>query len=200
MRYLSLLIIALTVLGCSKDNFNPDKPKDGQIVELFADHYQGASMPMIFLSPGKETSPLSLAGFEDRKLGYTYKIKAKVVVPKVAPADGPDKWFEFVEVISKEAYKGNESFVVSLKNSTLFFGSFVSLKKENDKYIYIGYTLRPKDEIVKKQLEAVLLLQETLMKNQDYASKVTLTANVNHDPENLEKGYLVNSVTIVEPK
>lgn len=67
----------------------------------------------VFLWPEGGPSPLSLREFDERQPGDVYKVRAKVVVSEHEIADGPNSWFELVEVISKEKYEGNESFEMS---------------------------------------------------------------------------------------
>lgn len=195
MRYLSLLFIALLALGCSKDKLDPDHMKDGQIVELFVDHYSAYGSRTIFVMPKNEASSLNLAGFDQRELGYTYKVKARVVVPKTPVMDGPDRYFSFIEVLSKERYTNNAPFEISLKFHDLF-GSALAFGKENNVFNYMGYTLNPENDDVRKQLEDIYLLKDKFRQDIDYSRLNDVKAVVTHDPANWGKGYLVRSVRI----
>lgn len=195
MRYLSLLFIALLALGCSKDKFNPDNPKNGQIVELFVDHYSAYGSSTLFVLPKNEASSLNLRGFDQRNLGYTYKVKARFVIEKQPPMDGADRWFDFIEVISKERYTNTAPFEISLKFHDLF-GTALALGKENNDFKYMGYTLKPENEAAKKQLEDIYLLKTKFQQDIEYSRLNDVKAVVTHDPANWEKGYLVRSVRI----
>lgn len=206
MRNLLILFIALSFVACKKDEFNPLKPKHGQKAELFLDHYRDVNDQRVFLWPEGGPSPLSLREFNEREPGYIYKVKAKVVVSKHEIADGPNSWFELVEVISKEKYENDETFEIGLIAGTLF-GSYLSIKEEEGRLLYGGLVLNPIDEEVKQQLKAYIQQNEqirtevTETKNQekyseyqDYLRKLILKAVVSHDPENWGKGYLVHSL------
>ena len=192
MRYLPALFILLLSFGCSKESVNP---KDGQIVELFVDHYEEANSQRVSLLPGKELITTYLQGFDERELGYTYKVRAKAYYPKEPPQDGPSNWFIFEKVLSKEIYNSTEPFVISLKSNGLF-GSSIAFAFRNQVFEYGNYTLKPENDVVKKQLEDVLLLRSRFESDYQYALKVIINAVVIHDPNNRSKGYIVKSVAV----
>lgn len=192
MRYLPLLFILLLSFGCKKDSENP---KNGQIVELFVDHYEETNSQRISLLPKKELITTYLEGFADRELGYTYSVRAKAYYPKEPPQDGPSNWYVFEKVLSKQIYDNTASFVISLKYSGLF-GSNIAFAVRSQIFEYGNYTLRPENDAVKKQLEDVLLLRSKLQSDYQYAATVTISATVTHDPNNRSKGYLVKGVTV----
>ena len=192
MRYIPILLIILLSFGCSKESINP---KDGQIVELFVDHYAETSNQRISLLPGKELITTYLEGFDERELGYTYKVRARTFYPKVPPQDGPNNWFIFEKVLSKEVYNSTEPFNISLKYNGLF-GSGIAFAFRNQVFEYGNYTLKPENDAVKKQLEEVLLLRSKLESDYQYAIKVIINAEVIHDPSNRSKGYIVKSVAV----
>ena len=211
MRNLLILFIALVIItACSKDEFNPLNPKDGQKVELFLDHYRDVNDLRTFLLPEKTPASLSLREFDEREPGYTYKVAAKVVVPKVPMQDGPDRWFELIEVLNKERYVGDESFEIGLIGHDLF-GNYLAIRKVDGQLKYGKLVLYPINEEVKLKLEGYVqdieLLREELIESKDegkyreykeYMRKLVLKAVVSHDPENLGKGYLVHSLRLNE--
>src|SRR3546814_16093327 len=77
---------------------------------------------------------MSLYSFTEREPGYSYRVKARMVVPDVAPQDGPSYHLEFIEVLSREKYEGNESFEISLIQSFLTGGPAISLSHKHGEY------------------------------------------------------------------
>lgn len=212
MRNLLILFMALSFVACKKDDFDPLKPKHGQKAELFLDHYRDVNNQMVFLWPEGGPSPLPLREFDERQPGYVYKVRAKVVVSEHEIADGPNSWFELVEVISKEKYAGEESFEIGLIAGDLF-GSYLSLRQEDGQLVYGKLLLNPVNEEVKLQLEAYVQENERMYEEmidakeedkqlayqrydeyQEYLRGLALKAVVSHDPENWGKGYLVHSL------
>jgi hypothetical protein len=203
MRKIAFLAIALAFAGCSKDDFNPSTPKNGQKAELFVDHYSDVRNQMVFLLPKRELSPLSLGGFKERELGYTYKVKAKVYIsPQLVMDDGINSWFEYTEVISKEKYTSTEPFEIGLVHPMGWqSGGGLAVKKDNDQYLYgAGGNLRPANREVKQQLDNLILKEKELGSAEKYAefreylSKMAFRAVVTHDPENYGKGYVVHEI------
>lgn len=192
MRYLTILFIIILAIGCSKDSINS---KSGKTVELFVDHFAETGSQKISLLPKKEQITTYLEGFDERELGYTYTVRAKTYYPKVPPQDGPDNWYIFEKVLSKQLYSSSEPFTISLKNSSLF-GTNIAFALRNQVFEYGSYTLRPENDAVKKQLEDLLLLNPKLQADYQYAAKVIINATVIHDPNNRSKSYLVKNVTI----
>ena len=203
MYKLMSLLFAFALVSCSKDEFNPSDPRNGQKVELFVDHYNDVRNQMVFLLPGGEPSPLPLGGFEERKLGYTYKVKAKVrKSSQPVMDDGVNSWFEYTNLINKERYAGTESFEIGLVYP-LGFGSGGSLavRKEGEQLEYGGSgNLRPVNLEVKRQLEDLLSREKEINSSEEYSeyreymSKLALRAVVSHDPENWGSGYLVHEI------
>src|SRR3546814_616391 len=112
------LILLFVCPACSKDDlYGPWKLENGQVVELLVSHrYAGKDAPLLLL-PQNEPAQMSLYSFTEREPGYSYRVKARMVVPDVAPQDGPSYHLEFIEVLSREKYEGNESFEISLIQS-----------------------------------------------------------------------------------
>lgn len=213
MRNVFILFIVLAVItACTKDEFNPLKPKNRQKAELFVDHYRDVNNQRVFLWPEGSPSPLSLREFGARELGYVYKVKAKVVVSEHEIADGPNSWFELMEVISKEKYEGEETFEIGLVSGD-FFGSYLSIAEDKGQILYGDLLLNPIDEVIKKQLKEYIQQNEQVYRKmmeakeedkqnayqqydeyQTYLRKLALKAIVSHDPENYGKGYFVHSL------
>lgn len=206
MKHIYLLFAVLILAACSKDKFDPSNPKNGQKVELVLDHYIDARDQRVLLLPQKESSHMSISGFEERELGYTYKVKAKVYVsPQVVMDDGANSWFEFLEVISKEKYTGDQPFEINLVHSIGFgSGGNLAIKKEDDQFKYGRYDLRFINEKDKQHLDDLLLREkgienaEQFKAHQEYLGKMALKAVVTHDPQNWGKGYLVRTLKFNE--
>lgn len=217
MRNVLILFAVLTfITACSKNEFNPLKPKHGQKAELFLDHYRDVNDQRVFLWPEGGRSPLSLREFDERESGYVYKVKAKVVVSEYEIADDSNSWFELVDVISKEKYTGEETFEIGLVGGT-FFGSYLSIKEEEGQLLYGNLVLNPINEEVKQQLKGYIQKNEQIYAEmieakeedkktasqkydeyQTYLRKLALKAIVSHDPENWGKGYLVHGLKFNE--
>lgn len=204
MRSLTLLFpIIFFIIGCSKVEFNPSKPKNGQKAELFVDHYSDVRNQMIFVLPQREPSPLSLVGFNERELGYTYKVKAKVYIsPQPIMDDGSNSWLEYTQVISKEKHTDTQPFEIGLVFPRGFgSGGGLAVKIAGNQYLYgAGGKLRPDNVRVKQQLDDLIIKGEEV-KNanefaefQEYLSRMAFRAVVTHDPENYGNGYLVHEI------
>lgn len=114
--------------------------------------------------------------------------------------DGPDRWFEFVKVISREKYQRGEAFEISLINHNIF-GNALSLGKEGDHYLYFAnLQLRPINDDIKDELEELWLYQVKLRENwqTERLKWKSIKATVTHDPENPGKAYLVHDLQFVE--
>jgi len=189
MRFLTLLLLVLLSFGCKKDSEN------GKVVELFVDHYATSGRQMVYTLPEKTAIGTYIEGFDERELGYTYKVRATLYVPESPLMDGPSMWYKFVKVIDKQLYTGTEPFVIPLKTSSIFPTS-IAIRLENQTFLYGSYVLRPENDAVKKQLEDLLALVPRFQSDSQYAAKVLIDATVVHDPNNRSNGYLVKSVKI----
>lgn len=90
MKHLCLLFAVLFFATCSKDErYSPWNLKNGQEVEVQVSHRYGAMDDQLMLLPQGQPAQMSLYSFADREPGYNYQVKARMVVPKVPPADGP---------------------------------------------------------------------------------------------------------------
>jgi len=189
MRYLPLLLLVLLSFGCKKDSEN------GKVVDLYVDHYSTSGEQMIYTLPDKTLIGTYLEGFDERELGYTYKVRATLYVPENPPMDGPSSWYKFVKVIDKQLYTGTDPFEITLKTNSIF-STTIAIRLENQTFLYGSYRLRPESDAVKKQLEDVLALAPKFHTDPQYAAKVLIYATVVHDPDNRSNGYLVKSVKI----
>lgn len=204
MRNVFILFIVLAfITACSKDEFDPLKPRNGQKAELFLDHYVDVKDERVLLLPQMKSSYMSLAGFGERELGYTYKVKAKVYVSsQLVMDDGVNSWFEFLGVVSKDKYTSDEPFEIGLVYPIGFYsGGNLAVKKEGDLFKYgdSGYDLRFVNEENKNFIEAMvggggIETFENYQEYQEYLREMALQAVVTHDPENYGKGYLVHSL------
>ncbi|MCW9708609.1 hypothetical protein [Fodinibius salsisoli] len=192
---LSLFVgLAIFTAGCGSDEFNLLNPQE---VTLFVDHYSGNNNPGIFLYPNRQPAPLSLRGFEERQLGYTYRVKAKVYVPGQPAMDGPNRWFKFIKVISEERYTGNKPFEISLLQHHIL-GSGLGYRKREGTFLYGSYELRPATEEISKQLDELSELRSKFEEDPEYVRQILLKAIVRHDPENRGEGYLVHEIVFVD--
>lgn len=203
MKYLSLLFFVLFLTACSKDEvYGPFKLKNGQQVELLVDHRYAAENSPLLLLPQNQPIELSLQGFNDRKPGYLYRIKARLNVNANPPQDASDKWFNFTEIISEEKYQGNESFEISLIKAIVPSGPMIILRKTDDKYHFIEDKLELSyaNESIKDKLEEIwknsLEIRDNWVNNHQYNNPKwkSIKATVIHDPSNFGKAYLVQHI------
>ncbi|HEY0608142.1 MAG TPA: hypothetical protein VGD35_00770 [Chitinophaga sp.] len=195
MKHLYLLLsITLLFAACSKDKFDPSKPRHGQVVELFVDHYMSGSDSRVFLNANRnEHLSTGVEKFSSRELGFTYVIKAKTVVPKEPPMDGHSYWFEYIETIRKEKYEGQDTIVLPIYGGIgPFPAAFVY--KSADEYRYTGGQLAPFDNTVKANLDTAIARARVLLSGPTPAKPGALY--VKHNPDNYGKGYVVYRVVI----
>jgi hypothetical protein len=190
------LFLSLTLLftACSKDDFDPSKPKNGQEVELFVDHYIAGGDQRLFRSDNRnENLGTYVENFDEREIGYTYLIKAKVVVPENILWDGPAYWFEYIKTIRKDKYLGSDPFALPLFGSWLP-NPFFCLTKEAGKFSYYsGYDLTPANDTVQADLEKAFVKGQEILTS---AGPRVLSIFVKHDPANYTKGYIVYRVAL----
>lgn len=192
-HFLLFLPFVLLFAACSKDEFDPSKPKAGQVVELFVDHYRTGSDSRLFLNTDRKNSLATYVDkFDQREIGYTYVIKAKVVVAPSNLMDAPSYWFEYVRTVETEKYKGQDTFALPLFGflapSEVFF-----LRKDTDKYYYRNYLLSPADATVQADLAEALEKGPGML---TAAGPRSITLYVKHDPDNYGKGYVVYRVAL----
>lgn len=191
-----LLTITLLFAACSKDKdkFDPSKPKDGQVLDLFVDHYISGSDARIFLNANRnERLSTAVEDFTTRELGYTYVIKAKVVAPAQPPIDGPSYWFDYMETIRKDKYEGQDTITLPIYGAVGPFPA-VFVHKAADKYLYTGGELTPVNDAVKANLDSAIAKARALLMQSTPAKPGALY--VKHNPDNFGKSYIVYRVVI----
>lgn len=210
MKYIYLLLTLCMFSACSKEEgYGPYKLKDGQEVELLISHRYDAMGDLPLLAAQKAYPGLSLAGFDSREPGFNYLVKAKMVVYSgpVMMDGGPSDHLNFVKVISKEKYAGNESFELSLVRSIVPGPNFVTLYKEGDLYFYITafgskIQLSYTDVQVGEQLAEIWEFNKNNFSYNNAPSIPSkwksIVATVTHDPENFGKAYLVSQLKLTK--
>ena len=195
MKHFYLLFsIALLFMACSKDDFDPTKPKNGQVVELFVDHYRTGSDFRVSLNKDRnEKLYTHVDHFDGRELGYTYVIQAKVVVAPRDLMDAPSYWFDYIKTVRKDKYQGQDTIALPLFEFIAPTEAFL-LRKGGDKYYYSGYPLSPVDDAVKTKLEEALLKGQELLTAAGPVKQMTIY--VKHDEGNYGKGYMVYRVEL----
>jgi hypothetical protein len=206
MKYLYLPILVLFFSACSKEElYGPFKLKNGQEVELLVDHRYAAINDRLLILPQNQLAEMSLQGFPERKPGYTYRVKARLHVEKGLIQDGPDRWFELLDVISEDKYQGNEPFDIALIQSFVPGGPVIALQKKDGQYQYIQdkLELTYTSEAVRDQLEEIWKnaeeIRESWQKNKQpsYPNWKSIRATVTHDPAKFGKAYLVQHIEFV---
>lgn len=207
MKHIFLLITVLIISSCSKDDTGPMGFTHGQEVEVFIDHGYGAIGDRPVLLPNRETSEYSLHGFDERKPGYTYTIRATVHIDSNDPPiqDAAPYWLNFTKIINKEKYDGHAPFEIALIQSYVPGGPIIMLRKYEDEYHFIPekITLTYASEEIHEQLEEIWQHNEEL--RESYENKITpmsrwraIKATVTHDPGNFGKSYLVSHIEFTE--
>ncbi len=189
-----LLSFTLLFVACSKDEFDPSKPKNGQEVELYVDHYISGGNQRLFLKDDRDELLYTYVdNFEEREIGYTYLIKAKVVAPDQPPMDGPSYWFERIETIRKDKYQGQDTFALPLFGSAGPF-TFFCLRKDTGNFSYYSnYPLTAVNDLVQADLEKALVKGPEMLNSGGFK---VLNIFVKHDPANYTKGYIVYRVEL----
>ena len=204
MKNILLLFIALFCISCAKEELHgPLKLKNGQEVELLVDHRYASINEMLLRLPGREAAGASLSGFSEREPGYTYRVRAKFHFEKNPPEDGPAYWFDFLNVISKEQYKGNEPFEIQLVLSLIPGGPFISIGKLANDYYYIPekIQLTYDSDALGRQLEEIWQDAKEMRENWQSGQLPkwkSIKATVVHDPQKFGKAYLVQKIELFE--
>lgn len=210
MKYIYLLLTALILTSCSKeDTYGPFKLKDGQEVELLVSHRYGAIGDTPLLLPQNASPQLPLSPFDEREPGYSYRVKARIAAykgPQIMD-DGPTNALQFIKVISKERYEGNETFELALiqQLSVMDWWKIMLHKKDGQyHFIPVGVTLTYANEQVQQQLEEIWQHNKELIENYQAdgtppeAKWSSITATVSHDPDHFGKAYLVSHIEFKE--
>ncbi len=166
------------------------------------DHrYASENEPLLIL-PQNEPIWGSIHGFDQRKPGYIYHVRAKFNVLANPPQDGADRWFNFTQVISEEKYQGNETFTITLIKSIVPGGPVITLQKTDDKYYFIQDKLQLTygNDLVRDQMEEIwqnaLQIRDSWEKDRQQVQPKWrfIRAIVTHDPGNFGKAYLVQRI------
>lgn len=207
MKYIYLLFTVFIFSACSKEEgYGPFNLKDGQEVELLVSHRYGAINDPLTLLPQNQVGNMELYYFAEREAGYNYRIKARMVVPETPPQDGAAYHLDFLEVISKEKYEGDEPFEIALIQSPVPAGPMITIVKKEDHY-WFGFgsdiQLTYHDEEIGSQLEEIWKNRKEIQQNAEegiatYPGWKSITATVTHDPENFGKAYLVSHIELKE--
>lgn len=208
VKYTCLLVImAMFMYSCSKEEVHgPWDLKNGQEVEVQVSHRYGAVDDGVTLLSTNKPGDMSLYGFDARKPGYNYRVKAKMVVPDPPMMDGPSYHLEFIEILNEEKYEGTDPFEIELIQSIVPGGPTIILSKEEGKYWFgSNVQLTYNDELIGGQLDEVWEHREELRKSYESDAQVILRpqwrsvrVTVTHDPDNFGKAYLVSNIEFVE--
>jgi hypothetical protein len=207
MKQLFFFFLLLSVLSCKKDEkYAPLDLKNGEVVELLVDHRYRAVNEQLLLLPQGRNAELSIDGFDERKPGYTYRVKAKFHFEKEPPMDASDRWFDFISVVKEEKYQATDSFEIALIQSPGFGGPMIVLQKTGNQYYYLNnqIQLTYTSQNVQNQLEEIW--QNAVAVQQSYQSSTpirslkwkTVKATVTHDPANFSKAYLVSGIQFTQ--
>lgn len=205
MKNIFLFIAGLLLISCSKEKTHgPWNLKDGQEVEVLVSHRYGATDDNLTLTSQNKTAEGSIHNFTNREAGYNYRIKARMAAPAEPPQDGPSYWLEFVKVLSKEKYAGNDPFVIELVQGSMA-GPYILLRKENNQYQFIvgNITLNPATPAVATKLAEIWeYWEQAINPAGDVAPRPevkwkSIKARVTHDPSAFGKAYLVSDIDLV---
>ncbi|MGN7989630.1 hypothetical protein ACTJKC_19955 [Pedobacter sp. 22226] len=200
MKKLTVLFLAISFLSCKKEEvYGPLKLKNGQEVELLVDHRYGADQDLLLKLPEKELAGSSLAGFDQREAGYTYRVKAKFYHDDNPPQDASSDSFIFTKIVSKEQYKGTESFDIQLITSYVPGGPVIKLSKTGNDYYFVPDKLQLTyaNSTVQAQLEEIYqnaLEVRNNWKTGQLPKWKAIKATVTHDPQKFGKAYLVQQI------
>jgi hypothetical protein len=200
MKSFTVLFIAIFLLACSKEELHgPLKLKNGQEAELLVDHRYASTNEMLLRLPHKEAAGASLMGFDEREPGYTYRLKAKFHFEENPPQDGPAYWFDFLNIISKEQYKGNDSFEIQFIVSHIPGGPGIQIGKQANDYYFIPekIQLTYANDSVRGQLEEIWQNAKEMRENGmlgQVPKWKSIKATVVHDQQKFGKAYLVQHI------
>ncbi|SDH35880.1 hypothetical protein SAMN05421827_12233 [Pedobacter terrae] len=201
---LLLLVTVFTIVSCKKsERYGPLNLKNGQEVELLVSHRYGADNDLLLKLPGNVDAGASLSGFDEREPGYTYRVKARFNRDEVPLQDGPEYYFVFEKVISKEQYKGSESFIVQLITNYVVGGPNIRLSKTGNDYYMIPDKLQLTyaNSTVQNELEEIWLNAQEIRANWQNGQRPkwkAIKATVVHDPQKFGKAYLVQQIQFID--
>ncbi|WP_025146692.1 hypothetical protein [Pedobacter jeongneungensis] len=203
MKKLIVLFLAISFFSCKKEEvYGPFNLKNGQEVELLVDHRYGSDKDLLLKLPEKELAGASITGFDQREIGYTYHVKAKFHHDDNPPQDASSYSFIFTKIVSKEQYKGTESFDIQLITSYVPGGPVIRLSKTGNDYYFIPDKLQLTyaNSTVQSQLEEIyqnaLEVRANWQKGQLPKWKA-IKATVTHDPQKFGKAYLLQQIQFI---
>jgi hypothetical protein len=200
MKNVFLLLLTLCVLSCKKSPvYGPFNLKNGQQVELLVDHRYASDKDILLKLPEKQDAESYLQGFDEREPGYNYRVKAIFRHLENPPQDAASAYFEFKNVMSKEQYKGNESFDVQLIVSYIPGGPVIRLNKEGNAYYLIPGKLQLtfNNATVENQLAEIWKNKLEMLTSSLYnpiPKWKAIKATVIHDPNKFGKAYLIQQI------
>jgi len=197
---LLLLVTVFTFASCKKsERYGPLNLKNGEEVELLVSHRYGADNDQLVKLPGNVDAGASLWGFEEREPGYTYRVKARFNRDEVPAQDGPEYYFVFEKILSKEQYKGNEPFTVQLITNYVVGGPSIRLSKTGSDYYMIPNRLQLTyaNSTIQNELEEIWINVQEIRANSPKGQGPkwkAIKATVTHDPQKFGKAYLVQQI------
>ena len=199
MKHLLLLFIAFSLISCAKEDvYGPLKLTNGQEVELLVDHRYASDSDQLLYLPSKEPAGASLYSFVDRQPGYSYRVKARFHYEENPPQDGSSYWYDFVNVVSKEQYKGSDPFDVQLIVSYVVGGPIMRINKQGSNYFFSDkIQLTYAEDLVGKQLEEIWQNAAEVRQNWQLGQRPkwkAIKATVIHDPQKFGTAYLVKQI------
>ena len=200
---LLLLFTVFAFFSCKKsERYGPLNLKNGQEVELLVSHRYGADNDVLLKLPGNVDAGASLWGFDQREPGYNYRVKARFNRDEVPLQDGPEYYFVFEKILSKEQYKGNESFTVQLITSYVPGGPVIKLSKTGNEYYLIPGKLQLTyaNSSIQNELEEIWLNVQEIRANSVKGQRPkwkAIKATVVHDPQKFGKAYMVQQIQFV---
>lgn len=204
MKKLLFLFLMFAFISCKKsERYGPLNLKNGEEVELLVSHRYGADNDLLLKLPGNVDAGASLSGFDEREPGYSYRVKARFNRDEVPLQDGPEYYFVFEKILSKEQYKGNESFPVQLITSYVPGGPVIRLSKTGTDYYMIPGKLQLTyaNSTIQNELEEIWLNVQEIRANVLNGQRPkwkAIKATVVHDPQKFGKAYLVQQIQFVD--
>lgn len=205
---------ALVLSSCKKTYTEWDF-REGQTVTLTVGPHFGADNDKLLLTKSREAlRNIQLNNFLERRAGYTYTVKAKFVVPDAMIMDGSAQYLDFVKVLDKKKYEGNEVFPVGLIIGIIPDGDYIDVSKTGNDYKLnrVDVSLVPINNIVKEKLEEINQeklridavekkireingpINDPALQMQTQLKWRRITATVRHDANDVGNAYLVEDI------
>ncbi|MBB6238634.1 hypothetical protein HDC90_003276 [Pedobacter sp. AK013] len=204
MKNILFLFVAFALVSCKKsERYGPLNLKNGQEVELLVSPRYAADNDVLLKLPGNVDAGASLWGFDQREPGYTYRVKARFNRDKEPLQDGPEYYFIFEKIISKEQYRGSESFTVQLITNYVVGGPNIRLSKTGTDYYMIPDKLQLTyaNSTVQNELEEIWQNAQEIRANWQKGQRPkwkAIKATVVHDQQKFGKAYLVQQIQFID--